>query len=340
MNCAPLLILLVLFAGCPFAANPSASPGPPGVQPAIRVALPGFTQSKATPASRTLDAALSDPISNDHRVTLVDPSIVQSALAGFGYDGSINMSKDEARKLASAIGCDFFIVGKAEAFTRSDQANESHELAYAGLMIVDGRTGGLTLFDFISSKASTREAAQQSLVKTLNARVTGYLDRVIHFRERAAMPQTRASAASGATPGDIIEDIPSEDSPRSSGFKPPEFLNRVKPDYTAEAELADITATVEAMVVFGSNGELGRVEITRWAGFGLDESSERAIRQLKFKPATRDGKPISVRAMIRYNFRRVPEPVNKPEHPAAEAPVKPARDLRELFKPTFRRPSV
>jgi TonB family protein len=112
----------------------------------------------------------------------------------------------------------------------------------------------------------------------------------------------------------------------------------VKPDYTAEAELADITATVEAMVVFGSSGELGRVEIIRWAGFGLDEAAERAIRQLKFKPATRDGDPISVRAMIRYNFRRVPEPATNPQQPAAETPAKHERDLRKLFKPTFRRP--
>jgi hypothetical protein len=102
--------------------------------------------------------------------------------------------------------------------------------------------------------------------------------------------------------------------------------------------MADITATVEAMVVFRSNSEVGAIEITRWAGFGLDESSERAIRQLKFKPATRDGNPISVRAMIRYNFRRVTGPANKLEQPASKPPDKPERDLRELFKPTFRRP--
>lgn len=333
-----LILLIVLLAAYPFTDRVSTFPYPE-VQPAIRVALPGFAQSKASPASAALDAALSDAISNDHRVTLVDASIVQSALGGFGYDGSINMSKDEARRLASAIGCDFFIIGKAEAFTRSERANESHEQAYAGVMIVDGRNGELILFDFISRKASTREAAQQSLASTLDGRVSGYLDRMIQVRERAAIPQTSASAPSGATSGDIIEDIPSEDSPRSSGFKPPEFLNRVKPHYTAEAELADITATVEAMVVFGSSGEVGLIEITRWAGFGLDESSESAIRQLKFKPAIRDGNPISVRAMIRYNFRRVPESPNKPEQPAAEAPAKPKRDLRELFKPTFRRPS-
>jgi TonB family protein len=330
MNCTTLVILFFLFATCPFTEHLS---GPSGA-PLIRVAVPGFAQLKTTHASRALDAALADSISNDHRVTLVDQSIVRSALAGFGYDGSINMTKDEARKLASAIGCDFFIIGKAEAFTRSERSNESHEQAYAGVMIVEGRTGALTLFDFISGKAPTREEAAQSLVKSLGVRMNGYLDRMIKVREQMAT-QTGATETAEAGPVDIIEDIPSEDSPRSLGFKPPEFLNRVKPDYTAEAELADITATVEAMVVFGSNGELERIEITRWAGFGLDESSERAIRQLRFKPATRDGRPISVRAMIRYNFRRAPE---SPDKPASKAPAKPERDLREIFKPTFRRP--
>jgi protein TonB len=90
-----------------------------------------------------------------------------------------------------------------------------------------------------------------------------------------------------------------------AGFKAPEFLNRVKPEYTREADQANITATVEARAVFRADGEIGEIEITRWAGFGLDQAAERAIRQLKFKPATRDGRPVSVRAVVRYNFRRV-----------------------------------
>ena len=47
------------------------------------------------------------------------------------------MSRDEARRVGAAIGCDFFIIGKAEALTRSTRENESHEEAYAGVMIVD-----------------------------------------------------------------------------------------------------------------------------------------------------------------------------------------------------------
>jgi len=337
MNRAAIIVAVFFSAGYP-AYLTATKPDRTTTQAPVRVALIGFTRSGTTTNTLPLELALGEALGRDPRVALIDPSIVQSALLGIGYDGSINMSKDEARKLGAAIGCDFFIVSKAEALTRSEHENESHEEAYAAVMIVDGRTGALTAFDFISNKAPTRESALQTLMKTLDARAAGHVDRMIQVRAQARTPQSRDSASAGSTSGDLVEDAPGEGSSRSAGFKAPEFINRVKPEYATEAEMADITATVEAMVVFRSNGEVGGIEITRWAGFGLDESSERAIRQLKFKPATRDGNAINVRAMIRYNFRRITEPAGKLEQPAAKPPEKPERDLRQLFKPTFRRP--
>jgi hypothetical protein len=303
-----------------------------------RVALIGFARQRGTNESRHIEEAITEALSRDNRVTLIDQSLVQPALVGIGYDGSINMSKDEARRLAAAIGCDFVIIGKSEALTRSARENESHEEAYAGVMIVDARTGSLAAFDFVSEKGDTREAALAGLVKTLSARASGYVDRIAQFTG-AHVTKDSVRDAARLQVEEKIEDIPDEGSPRAVGFAPPEFLNRVKPEYTADAELADITATVESMVVFRLNGEVGRVEITRWAGFGLEDSAERAIRQLKFKPAVRDGKPVSVRALIRYNFRRVSEPISKPEPPLPKPPEKPERDLRQLMKPTYRRPA-
>jgi len=330
------IIVLVLFLVLQSPAQPAAiQSGGNSVQAPIRIALPGSVRPKRVNDSSDLELWLAESLSRDPRVTLIDQSIMQPALSGFGYDGSINLSKDEARKLASAIGCDFFIVGKSEAFTRSDLASESHEEAYAGVLIVDGRTGALTQSDFVSNKASTPKEARQLLKANLEARIPGYIDRMTQARLRN---QSSRSGATSGDPREIIEDIPADDSPHSLGFKPPEFLNRVKPDYSAEAELADVTATVEAMVVFRSNGQVSAVEITRWAGFGLDESSERAVRQLKFKPATRDGNAISVRAMIKYNFRRVTAPAIKPEAQPSRPPDKPEPDLRNIFKPTVRRP--
>lgn len=301
----------------------------------VRVAVIRLAREKGANDAHPIEGLLAEALSRDARVALIDEALVRPALVGIGYDGSINMSKDEARRVAGAIGCDFFIVGKTEALTRSARENESHEEAYAGVMVVDAKTGSLAAFDFVSASGDTREAALNGLAKTLSARVPDYVNQLTLWN--ATKEQVRIPARSEG--GERIEDMPEEGSLRAVGFAPPEFLTRVKPEYTSEAEQANITATVEAMVVFRLNGEVGRCEIVRWAGFGLEESAERAIRQLKFKPATRDGKPVSIRALIRYNFRRVSEPISKPEPPLPKPPEKPERDLRQLMKRSYRRPA-
>ena len=298
MNAAIVIVqLAILSLGAVFE-------GAVASQARLRVAFVGFKVTAEIGRSTQLENALVEALRGDQRVSVIDDSLVRPAITGIGYDGSINMSKDEARKLGAAIGCDFFIVGKTEALSRSDHENESHEVAYAAIMIVDGRSGALQVFDFVSSKAATRENAISAVLKNLNGRTQSYIDQMV--RAGASASTTRLEASSNSEPKnrEPIEDIPADGSRRAAGFTPPEFLNRVRPDYPPQADLADITATVEAMAVFRSNGQVGNIEITRWAGFGLEESSERAIRQLKFKPATRDGRPINVRALIQYNFRR------------------------------------
>ncbi len=296
----------------------------------VRVALAGFLRPVAGDSpviAGKAESALIAALGSDPRASLVDQSMVQPALKGIDYDGSINMSRDEARKLGSAIGCDFFVTGKLETFTRSDRVAEEHEESLLGVMIVDARTGALAVFDFIDEKAATREAAAAALIRTLTTRAGGYVDRMSRFQLARALVIPSGSETSA----DRIEDIPDEGSPLATGFAPPEFLNRVKPEYTDVAERADITASVEARAVFRADGEVGEIQIVRWAGFGLDESAERAIRQLKFKAATRGGKQVSVRAVVRYNFRRLIEaaPQQAPDKPED----KPVPDLRKLFKP-------
>jgi len=292
----------------------------------IRIALIGFSNSAAGLA---LDGALDGALRRDSRAVMIEPSIIKPALAGVGYDGSINMSTDEARRLGAAIGCDFFLIGTMDALTRSERARESHEEAVGGLMMVDGRTGALAAFDFIQEKAASREVAVEQARQTLASRAAQYIDRMLEHRARL---ETRARAGGDSEP---VEDIPETASPR---FTPPNFLNRIKPEYPAEADRANAGGTVEAMAVFRANGAVGEITVTRWAGFGMEESAIRAIRELKFKPATLDDKPVSVRALVRYNFRRLgftdaAEPVPVPEKSSEP-------DLQKLFKRDTRRPPL
>ena len=261
----------------------------------------GFAQSASGPRDleQSIIKAIADALITNERVRLIKESMFQPALKGVGYDGSINLSRDEARRVAAAVGCDFFITGKTEALVRSERKGERHTEAYAGVMIVDGRSGSLAGFDFVVAKGKEREEAVVRLLGDLKSRAGGYAEKMQEFRA------TSIAAVAGRAGGEAVIDLPDAEVAFGAGFKPPEFLSRARPEYTSEAGLADISATVEALVVFSATGEIGRIELTRWAGFGLDESAARAIKELKFKPATRDGASISVRALVRYNFRRL-----------------------------------
>ncbi len=271
---------------------------------AFRVAIIGFIYEPIKDdgqASRQAEALLTNLLKLDARVRLVERELFQPALTGLGYQGAVNLSRDEAKRLGAAVGCDFFITGKAGTFARSERAGESHFESFIGVMSVDGRSGQLVVFDFLHEKAAT---AGQSLAQ-LNAKLAAQLPQWI---ERLSLWQSQrlhlTPARNTKELPEEIEELPEEGSLLAEGFKPPEFLNRVKPEYTSEADLADIIATVEAMVVFQASGAVGAVEIVRWAGFGLDDAAVQAVRQLKFKPALREGQPVSIRAPVRFNFRR------------------------------------
>jgi hypothetical protein len=54
-----------------------------------------------------------------------------------------------------------------------------------------------------------------------------------------------------------------------------------------------------------AEGRIAASRIVRWAGFGLDESVEKAVRSMNWRPAMRNGKSLPMRVLLRYNFRKV-----------------------------------
>jgi TonB family protein len=283
------------FINIGFANQPSIQVAETNSRRPLRVAVVGFIGDSRP----TLEPLLAESLAKDERLVLLDKAQIKPALSAFGYDGSMNLNLEDAKHLGASIGCDFFIIGKTDSATRSERAAETHEERFIGIMMIDARSGALALFDFILKKAAKREAAERDAAQALSQQVKSYIEKLLAFRAARELPV--------ASNSEIVEDLPDTESAAGASFKPPEFLNRVKPEFTEIADRADINATVEARVVFHANGEVGEIEIIRWAGFGLEEAATRAIRQLKFKPAMRNGQPLSTRATIRYNFRRVNE---------------------------------
>jgi len=45
------------------------------------------------------------------------------------------------------------------------------------------------------------------------------------------------------------------------------------------------------------------VKVTRSLGLGLDEKAIEAVKQWKFEPAMKDGKPVAVQINVEVSFR-------------------------------------
>jgi TonB family protein len=84
---------------------------------------------------------------------------------------------------------------------------------------------------------------------------------------------------------------------------PVDILFKPKPDYTQEARQMKIEGEVLVRVMFSASGEVRVLEVVRGLGHGLDESALRAARQIKFKPAQRDGQPVDSTATVHIVFQ-------------------------------------
>ena len=51
------------------------------------------------------------------------------------------------------------------------------------------------------------------------------------------------------------------------------------------------------------DGNPSHVRVVRGAGHGLDEKAVEAVRQYRFKPATKDGEPVMVDLYIDVKFQ-------------------------------------
>lgn len=82
----------------------------------------------------------------------------------------------------------------------------------------------------------------------------------------------------------------------------PRVLKKREPQYTETARTIGIKGTVVLRAVFSAEGEVKHIEIARGLGYGLNTNAIRAARQIRFTPAMKDGKPVSMFIQLEYNF--------------------------------------
>ena len=262
-----------------------------------------------SPTGSKTAAALRGDLRNGANLIVLDQNLAMAAARGNGYQGSLNLTTQEARDIGAAIGCDFFIIGDAKTVARSPSNNANYFESYASIFIVSARTGRLILWERPSEKGDIADDAEKTLLQTLTTASTPRYRVAIL---RAAEDEAKERVANVESPRATIE-IMSDDENGNGDTREPRPYRRVKPAYPEAASRAEIEATVDVLVDVDARGEISHLEIARWAGYGLDQSVMDTVKQMHFFPAMRDGAAIPMRVLLRYNFRHT-----TPEGPATE----------------------
>jgi TonB family protein len=80
-------------------------------------------------------------------------------------------------------------------------------------------------------------------------------------------------------------------------------ISKPEPEYDEQARRMRISGTVLLRIVVDIDGKAKRIGVLRILGFGLDEQAVRCVATWRFKPGTKDGAPVPVRANVEVNFR-------------------------------------
>lgn len=244
-------------------------------------------------ASLKYAAELSNGLA-DH-ADVLDGSLVASAYNAASPSTPFNMTSAEARNLGAVIGCDFFILVRSADQRRSSYAREEYYESYAVVYAVSSRTGRLVDWSLPKFEAAKPGESAKLLAASIPAKAVELAEKLKGVFRLEINEQMPAS----------IEELPPDDSPLAKQFRAPIPYLRIKPEYTPLAFLYEVAATVELQMDLDANGNILRTEIVRWGGYGLDDSVLAAVHKMNWRPAERNGKPLPMRVLLRYNFKKL-----------------------------------
>jgi len=258
--------------------------------------------------SNAVGKAVADKLRGHFResrdLVVADADLTRSAAMGVGYTGSLNLTVSEARDLGGALATDFYLLGDAQVLRRSSFAKPVYYEAYCSLFLVSSRTGRLLVWLRPSFNSDETGKANEQLLQSL----VDLSQSLIIAMRRASEDERVERTVIPTSPAPLIEEAPDDEKAAAAqGLRLPRPFRRLHPEYPKSAALADAEATVDVAVEIGADGEVGDVQIVRWAGFGLDQATVATVKQMHFFPAMKNGTAIPMRVLLRYNFRKPPK---------------------------------
>ena len=114
-------------------------------------------------------------------------------------------------------------------------------------------------------------------------------------------PKGQGCCGPGGSQGNNLDD-PDRVYPTARVTERARVLAKPEPQYTEDARRNQIMGSVVLRVVFSRDGEVTNIRAIHALPFGLTERAIAAARQIRFRPATRDGRPVNVYMQLEYNF--------------------------------------
>ncbi|MEK6284917.1 MAG: TonB family protein [Acidobacteriota bacterium] len=246
------------------------------------------------------------------------------ALARYAKNGELNLSFRRAGKViapgggygeASAIAVqpDGKIIAGGYVETRRDLAdfllmryNED------GTLDTAFGSGGKVIADFngITDKTPALDFKQnpQSVARKPNC-TKSMVVATITVEPGPATPREEAGTGRGVGPGRAgnlgggsTSKPPTPGAPASAVDSKPVLLSNPPPRYTEEARANKIQGVVTARLLVGADGQVKRVTIVRGLPDGLDDQAIQAAFQYRYKPALKDGKPVTYLVVVQIEF--------------------------------------
>src|ERR1700676_1997036 len=87
------------------------------------------------------------------------------------------------------------------------------------------------------------------------------------------------------------------------GISAPQAVSTPDPEYTEEARNAKTQGTCILWLIVDDQGRPRDIRIVRGLGMGLDAKAIEAVKQWKFLPSLKDGRPVNVQISVEVGFR-------------------------------------
>jgi periplasmic protein TonB len=87
------------------------------------------------------------------------------------------------------------------------------------------------------------------------------------------------------------------------GVSAPKVIYQPDPEFSEEARKAKFQGTCVVWFVVGPDGRTRDIQVHRTLGLGLDEKAIEAVKNWRFEPGMKDGKPVAVQVSAEVTFR-------------------------------------